>query len=221
MKGGQRNSVINLENPESSILRQAINYNGLEMPPTGKLPEDQIAALTKWVKLDLTWSNNQIDFGMKERDHQKGPPAVDSTTKKFWSFQKPLLPKVPLVKPNKWVKTPINAFILDKLKTGGLEPSPPADKFKLLRRAHYNLVDLPPDPADVDAFLRDSSPNVFEKIIDKLLASPQYGERWGRHWLDLIRYAESNSYERDGPKLFVWRYRDYVIRSFNSDKPKN
>ena len=115
----------------------------------------------------------------------------------------------------------MDAFILSKLEAKHLAPAAPASKIALLRRAAYDLTGLPPTPAQVSAFLADTSPKAYEKVVDRLLASPQYGERWGRHWLDLVRYAESNSFERDNPKPFVWRYRDYVIKSFNDDKPYN
>src|SRR5690606_32810754 len=118
-----------------------------------------------------------------------------------------------------WVRTPIDAFVLDKLRQQGLEPAPRAEKTVLLRRAYYDLIGLPPSPEEVDAFLADDSPDAFERVIDGLLASPHYGERWGRHWLDLVRFAETNSFERDGPKPNAWKYRDYVIRAFNDDKP--
>ena len=137
----------------------------------------------------------------------------------FWSFQPVERPIIPSIKRADWGSSPIDAFVLAKLEAAGLAPSPPAGKTALLRRAHYDLIGLPPPPEQVDAFLADSSPDAFEKVIDQLLESPQYGERWARHWLDLVRYAETNSYERDGAKPNVWRFRDYVIQSLNQDKP--
>jgi Protein of unknown function (DUF1549)/Protein of unknown function (DUF1553) len=148
-----------------------------------------------------------------------GPPPVDAKAKQFWSFRPVRRPKVPSVKGRAWVRNPIDAFILAKLEKAGLKPAPPASKTALLRRAYYDLIGLPPSPEAVRAFLADRSPSAYEKVVDRLLASPQYGERWARHWLDLVRYAETNSFERDDPKPFAWRYRDYVIRSLNDDKP--
>src|SRR5207249_2022818 len=110
-------------------------------------------------------------------------------------------------------------FILAGLEAKGLQPNPTAAKHELIRRASYDLTGLPPTPAEVEAFLADSSPHAYEAMVERLLASPRYGEAWGRHWLDLVRFAETNSYERDNPKPHVWRYRDYVIRAFNDDKP--
>jgi hypothetical protein len=146
-------------------------------------------------------------------------PPVNDENRKFWSFQQVQRPAVPTVKHTGWVKNPIDAFVLAKLEEKNLLPAPPANKAALLRRAYYDLTGLPPSPAEVDAFINDSSPGAYGAVIDRMLASPHYGEKWGRHWLDLVRYAETNSYERDNPKPNAWRYRDYVIRAFNSDKP--
>ncbi|MEX0676089.1 MAG: DUF1549 and DUF1553 domain-containing protein [Pirellulales bacterium] len=142
-----------------------------------------------------------------------------AATKKFWSFQPVQRPERPAAANTLWARNPIDSFVLAKLDEAGLSPAAPAEKTALLRRAYYDLIGLPPSPEEAAAFLADDSPGAFERVVDGLLDSPHYGERWGRHWLDLVRYAETNSYERDGPKPFVWRYRDYVIRSFNEDKP--
>jgi hypothetical protein len=126
---------------------------------------------------------------------------------------------VPQVSDPSWVKTPVDAFVLARLRAEGLAPAPPADRRTLLRRVYFDLIGLPPTPEEVEAFLQDESPGAYERVVDELLARPQYGERWARHWLDVVRYAESNGYERDGAKPSAWRYRDYVINSFNRDKP--
>ena len=118
-----------------------------------------------------------------------------------------------------WVRNPIDAFILAGLESEGLEPAGPADRVALIRRVTYDLTGLPPTPEEVDAFVADPAPDAYERLVDRLLASPHYGETWGRHWLDLVRYAETNGYERDSAKPFAWRYRDYVIDAFNRDKP--
>ncbi len=136
-----------------------------------------------------------------------------------WSFRPVHAPPVPAVKDADWVRTPIDAFILAKLEAEGLRPAPPADKSTLLRRVYFDLIGLPPTPEEQKAFLEDASPQAFEKVVDGLLARPEYGERWARHWLDVVRYADSNGYERDGAKPSVWRYRDYVIGALNKDKP--
>lgn len=141
--------------------------------------------------------------------------------RQHWAFQ-PVSPvAAPPVKETAWVRNPIDAFILAKLEAKGWKPSPPAEPRALLRRMFLDLAGLPPTLAEQDAFLRQTSPEAFNRLVDELLARPAYGERWGRHWLDLVRYGETNGYERDAPKPHVWRYRDYVIQSFNADKPFN
>ncbi|MHC5005280.1 MAG: DUF1549 domain-containing protein, partial [Planctomycetota bacterium] len=137
----------------------------------------------------------------------------------WWSYRPLGRPEVPPVRDGAWVRTPIDAFILAGLEEAGLAPAPPADRIALIRRATYDLTGLPPTPEEVDAFLSDEAPGAWERLVDRLLASPHYGEKWGRHWLDLVRFGETDSYERDRLKPAAWKYRDYVIDSFNADKP--
>ncbi len=136
-----------------------------------------------------------------------------------WAYQKVTKPKPPAVRNRAWVRTPVDAFVLAKLEDKGISPSPAADKITLLRRATFDLTGLPPTPEEVSAFLSDKSPRAFEKVVDRLLGSPHYGEKWARHWLDLARYAESEGFKADETRPNAWRYRDYVIKSFNEDKP--
>jgi hypothetical protein len=145
--------------------------------------------------------------------------GVSDSARRFWSFRPITRPEVPAVTADAWVKSPVDAFLLSKMEAAELMPAPPTGRTALLRRVYYDLIGLPPTPDDVRAFLADQSPDALERVVDRLLASPQYGERWARHWLDLVRYAETNGYEFDRVKPEVWRYRDYVIRSFNDDKP--
>ena len=140
--------------------------------------------------------------------------------RRHWAFQKRARPDVPRIA-SPWIRTPIDAFVLAQLQKEGLRPAPRANRATLIRRASFNLTGLPPTPAEIDAFVRDTSPRAWEKVVDRLLASPQYGERWGQHWLDVVRFAESDGYEYDTHRRDAWRYRDYVIRSFNADKPYN
>jgi mono/diheme cytochrome c family protein len=219
LKGGDLGSVLNLERPHESILLRAIGFGDdkLQMPPKGKLPPEAIATLTKWVEMGLPFSPGSLATAKAGDAHEK-PRTIDEA-KSFWSFQPLKRPDVPQVKRGDWVRNPIDAFILQKLEAKGFGPAPSATKIQLLRRAYYDLTGLPPTPADVQAYLADASSDAYEKVIDRLLASPHYGEKWGRHWLDLVRFAETNSYERDNPKPNAWRYRDYVIKSFNDDKP--
>lgn len=219
LKGGDTGPAVSLKEPAKSLLLEAINYKSYEMPPTGKLPAKEIAVLTKWVKLGVPWSPKIKAPVAKKEPHEKHPPRVNAKNKQFWAFQPVKRPQSPEVRNRKWITNAIDRFILARLEKSGLTPAAPASKTQLLRRAYYDLTGLPPLPEEVRTFVNDKSPDAFEKVVDRLLKSPHYGEKWGRHWLDLVRYAESNSYERDNPKPHVWRYRDYVIRSFNADKP--
>jgi Protein of unknown function (DUF1549)/Protein of unknown function (DUF1553)/Planctomycete cytochrome C len=222
LKGGELGAVVSLDQPDKSLLLAAIGYEGeLKMPPKGKLPADEAEILTRWVKSRVPWTPG-LDLTppgiVRAEPVRSGPPTVEEA-KSFWSFKAIQKPEVPQVHHPEWVRNPIDAFVLAKLESKGMSPAPSAGKVALLRRAYYDLTGLPPSPAEVDAFVADTSADAYENVIDKLLASPHYGEKWGRYWLDLVRYGESNSYERDNPKPNVWRFRDYVIRSFNDDKP--
>jgi hypothetical protein len=215
LKGGDSGPAVSLEKPDESLLLRAVGYSDddLKMPPRGKLPQAQIDVLTRWVKMGVPWPAEAV------KARPAGPPPVNAETMNFWAFRPVKRPEVPAVKNAAWAANPIDRFILAKLEANGLEPAGPAGKTALLRRVTYDLTGLPPTPEEVEAFLADDAPGAYEKVVDRLLASPHYGEHWTRHWLDLVRYAESNSFERDGAKPFVWRYRDYVIRSLNDDKP--
>jgi hypothetical protein len=159
------------------------------------------------------------------RDAAADPPGYDSLIqpqqRKHWAFQPVRRPPIPAVKDTAWPQNPIDAFILAGLEAKGWEPSRPAESAALLRRLYFDVVGMPPTPAELAAFLRDSSPTAWERVVTELLARPGYGECWSRHWLDLVRYADTNGYERDDIKPLVWQYRDYVIRSLNQDKPFN
>ena len=153
-----------------------------------------------------------------ERSYKE--PDLPPTAKEHWAFRSPQRPAVPTIaNPQSQIKNPIDSFILARLEKEGLKPSPEADKLTLLRRVTFDLHGLPPTPDEIDAFLKDTAPDAYEKVVDRLLASPHFGERWAQHWLDVVRFAESNGYEMDGERPHAWRYRDYVVRSFNADKP--
>ncbi len=217
-KGGVSGSALRADKPEDSLLVKAVNYQGREMPPSGKLPPAKIAVLTKWVAMGAP-----MPLGSVAAPGAAKPSGIPVTpeTKNFWSFKLPKRSPLPTVKNKAWSANPIDRFILAGLEKNALLPAPRASKIALLRRATYDLTGLPPTPKEVADFLADTSPKAYEKVVDRLLASPHYGERWARHWLDLVRYAESNSFERDNPKPFAWRYRDYVIGALNNDKPYN
>lgn len=213
LNGGDSGPAIDLADPSTSLLLSAVNYDDFEMPPTGKLPAEEIDLLTKWVETGAPMRRIQV-----AATHD-GSPEIDEHTRAHWSFRPIERPPVPEVHRQNWVANPIDAFVLARLEAAGLSPSPPAAPRELIRRVHYDLLGLPPEPADVELFAADPSEAAYAALIDRLLDSPQYGEHWARYWLDVVRYGESNSYERDNPKPFVWRYRDYVIDAFNSDKP--
>jgi hypothetical protein len=216
LEGGITGPAVDLKTPADSLLLKAVHYkdDDYKMPPKGKLADKDIATLEKWVRDGLPVSADRVGS-----DVAKKAGVVTEEAKKYWAYQPVKRPAVPLVKDRAWGKTPIDAFVLAKLEAKGLKPVKPADRAALARRAYYDLLGLPPAPEEIDAFVNDKAPDAWEKLIDKLLASQHYGEKWGRHWLDVVRYAETNGYERDGPKPFAWRYRDYVIKSFNADKP--
>ncbi|MCA9128716.1 MAG: PSD1 domain-containing protein, partial [Planctomycetales bacterium] len=216
LEGGESGPAVDLTDVSSSILIEAINYSGFEMPPTGQMSDKDIQLLTKWVEGGMAWSTQRAEI---EFEHEAGPPQVNDQNKLFWSFRPVSKPPVPEVSRAEWLNNEIDAFVLHKLEERQLQPSSPAEPRELIRRAHYDLLGLPPEKELVERFAANPSLEAYEQIIDELLDSPHYGEKWGRHWLDLVRYAETNSYERDGAKPFVWRYRDYVIQSFNEDKP--
>jgi len=218
LTGGESGPAVDPDAPEDSLFLDAINYGSYEMPPDGKLPDNEIVALTAWVKAGASIPEDS-ELERPELDHTNPATLVTEETKNYWAFRPVANPDVPQVKNATWAVNPIDNFILNNLKSATLSPSSPATKQQLIRRAYYDLTGLPPTFDDITAFVNDKSDRAFEKVVDQLLESPQYGERWGRHWLDLVRFAESNSYERDGTKPFIWRYRDYVIKSFNEDKP--
>ena len=217
LEGGGRGPAIVPGHPEKSLLIKAIGHTDkdLKMPEDKKLPREHIDALTQWIKMGAPWPGAAQTAGSPK----KGEFVISDKDRAHWSLQPIKRPAIPSVKNDGWVKNPIDAFILAGLEAKGLTPSPPAARQELLRRVTYDLTGLPPTPAEVEAFLADTSPDAYTKLVDRLLDSPRYGEKWARHWLDLVRYAETNSFERDNPKPNVWRYRDYVIRAFNNDKP--
>ncbi len=215
--GGDQGPAVVPGQPEKSLLIKAVNYQELEMPPKKKLSAAQIADLTRWVQMGAPWPG--ADTGQPAPKPRTKEYQVTAEDRAHWSFQPVQRPPVPAVKDRAWVANPVDAFILAKLEAKGLSPNPPAGRRELIRRVYYDLTGLPPTPEEVEAFVADPAPRAYEALVDRLLESPGYGEKWGRHWLDLVRFAETNSYERDNPKPHAWRYRDYVIRSFNDDKP--
>ncbi len=218
-KGGDSGAILNKTNPDESRLLQVISYHSnIKMPPTGKLKDQQIADITEWVKAGAPMPGGSAVIssapapGAKKKEFTK-------RQKEWWSFQAIQNPKVPEVQNKAWVKDPIDAFVLSKLESKGLTPAKPADKIALIRRATFDLTGLPPTEKEILDFVDDRSPGAFAKVVDRLLASPRYGERWGRHWLDVARYADSTGADEDHRYPYAYRYRDYVIQAFNKDLP--
>jgi hypothetical protein len=216
LTGGDQGPAFDLKSPAESLLLKAINYDELEMPPSGKLPQAEIDILTKWIKQGAPWMPGGP--AEAEKSHATGI-VIDDEARNYWAYRPVHAPEIPTVKNQAWVRNPIDAFLLTKLETAGLAPAQPADPVALIRRAYYDLTGLPPTPEAVEQFVADPSDAAYDGLVNRLLESPQYGEKWGRHWLDLVRFAETHGYERDSPKPFAWRYRDYVINAFNNDKP--
>lgn len=209
-QGGLRLDIPTTPEKAQEVLRRAKGEGGKPKMPLGnELPKEKIAVLEQWIQNGAVWS----------RGKALATPTLMEKGKKHWAFQPRKRPTVPQFQTTQPIQNPIDAFVLQRLLPKGLKPSPTASRQEIIRRVTYDLVGLPPTPEEVVAFLNDHSPNAYDKLVDRLLASPHYGEKWGRHWLDLIRYAETNSYERDNPKPNVYKYRDYVIRAFNDDKP--
>ncbi|HKX33590.1 MAG TPA: PSD1 and planctomycete cytochrome C domain-containing protein [Blastocatellia bacterium] len=204
--------------PEQSLLIRAIRYTDpkLQMPFAGKLPDSTIKEFEAWVKMGAP-----APKGGAQPVAANWQPYNWDEARRFWSFQPIRDRRPPPVKKRSWVKTPIDQFILARLEEQGLKPLGDADRRTWLRRATFDLTGLPPTPDEIDAFLNDRSPGAFEKVVDRLLASPAYGEKWGRHWLDLVRYADTAGDNSDYPVPAAFRYRNYVIASFNLDKPYN
>jgi hypothetical protein len=219
LKGGARGPAVVPGDAEKSLLYRLIAHKEEPAMPMGmgKLGEAEVAVIAQWIdglspKAAMaaeTIPTRQPGYSITEKDRQ------------FWSFIKPVRPALPKVKDRRWARNEIDAFVLSKLEQNGLRPNRAASPRELLRRVYFDLTGLPPSPEETAEFLKNPSEAAYAKVVDRLLASSHYGERWGRHWLDLARYADSGGYEFDYDRPHAWRYRDYVIRSFNEDKPYN
>ncbi len=207
LEGGASGPALVRGKPEESRLIRAVRHEDeqLRMPPKKKLTDRQVADLTEWVRIGAPYPATKTI-------------AADDG-RRFWAFQPPAAAPVPAVKDRGWPRSALDHFVLAALEAKGLKPAPPADKRTLLRRATFDLTGLPPTPEEVDAFLRDDRPDAFAHVVERLLSSPAYGERWGRHWLDVARYADSNGLDENIGHGNAWRYRDWVIAAFNADKP--
>ncbi len=224
LHGGNTGPAIVPGKPDDSLLIQAVRYKDedLQMPPKGeKLSDAQIADLTEWVRRGAPDPRTLVAKGSSS--------TYGGVGKSHWAFQPLKKPAIPAVSNNDWVRTPVDAFILAKLDANGMTPNAPADKSTLIRRVTFDLIGLPPTEKEIEDFLTDTSPDAYARVVDRLLASPHYGERWARYWLDVARYSDTKGEpakkqtDRDqDPRFpFAWTYRDYVIDAFNSDKPYN
>ncbi len=214
-RGGSRGTAIIPGDAGHSLIVKAVSYRDpeLKMPPAGRLSDAERSDIAEWVRMGAP------DPRTAEAAIPAPAPIDFGAARKFWSFQPIGNFSPPSVKQRSWVRSPIDAFLLAKLETKGLEPAPPADKATLLRRVTFALTGLPPAPEEIRGFLSDASPRAYETAVERLLASERYGERWARHWLDVVRFAETSGHEFDFEKQEAWRYRDYVIRAFNQDLP--
>ncbi len=212
--------------PEKSVLLRALSYeNQIKMPPQGKLPAETIAAIRQWLAAGAPTPAATPSAGNSLSGTGVRPVAlrgvITDADKNFWAFKPLSTVTPPTVKRKAWAVNPIDQFILANLEKNDLKPAPQAGKTTLLRRATFDLTGLPPTEKELEEFLADKSPQAFEKVVDRLLASPRYGEHWGRHWLDVMRYADSTGSDEDHRYPHAWRYRDYVIQAFNDDMPYN
>ena len=213
-KGGETGPAVVPGKPDQSLLVKTMRYaaDAPEMPPKGKLPDAVIADFEAWVKMGAP--DPRAGAAAVAR---KGMSLEDG--RKFWAFVPPANPAAPEVKDAAWPRTDADRFVLAALEAKGLRPAADADRRSLARRVSFDLTGLPPAPEDVEAFAADPAPDAYEKLVDRLLASPHFGERWGRHWLDVARYADSNGRDRNVLWFHAWRYRNYVFDSFNRDLP--
>ncbi len=218
LAGGERGPGLVPHKPQDSLIMKAVLFEDpdMEMPPDGKLKAEDIEIFRQWIAMGAPWPEAEVAAAQPARR----PGQITDEDRKWWSFQPVKAVKPPVVKSaDGSVRGPIDAFVLTTLKQHGLQPSPPASREELIRRVSFDLTGLPPSPEKVAAFVKDQRPDAYERLVDELLASPRYGERWAQHWLDLVRYAESDGYRLDSYRPNAWPYRDYIIKSLNEDKP--
>lgn len=214
LRGGESGLAIVDGNSDASLLVKSIRHQTESHMPfkEKKLSDEAIATIANWVRAGAPYSRTLKAMVAKG----SGEFTLSETDRAHWAFQPLKRPTPPKIS---GVENPIDGFVLERLRAAGLGFSPKASRTQLIRRVTFDLIGLPPTPQEVEAFVNDHAPNAYERLIDRLLASPQYGERWGRHWLDLARFAESDGFEHDAVRPHSWRYRDYVVNAFNEDKP--
>ena len=217
LRGGESGPAIVPGKPDDSLLIEAVRHESLEMPPTGKLPSKTIDELSRWVAMGAPWPASSA---LRHRPDAHGFTQED---RDYWAFQPIAPPTPPVLAGDTWSSNPIDRFVLRRLRQAGLDPAPPASPAALVRRLYFDVIGLPPTPAELaywtDRLQQDAADRAEVELVDALLSSPHFGERWARRWLDVVRYADSDGYAADGYRPLIWRYRDYVVRSFNDDKP--
>ncbi|MBL8820488.1 MAG: DUF1553 domain-containing protein [Planctomyces sp.] len=216
LNGGDSGASLVSGKPEESLIISAMKYDGLEMPPAGKLPDNVVADFETWIRMGAP------DPRTDHPEARTPAPATNRADESFWAFQLPQKHTPPAVRQDNWVRNDIDRFILARLESAGLHPAPTADRQTLIRRMYFDMTGLPPEPSVVDRFVQDGTPDAVERMVDELLASPHYGERWARYWLDLARYAEDQAHTfkaRMYPQ--AWLYRDWVVQALNEDMPYN
>ena len=227
-RGGDTGPTIDAELPASSLLIEALKYEGLEMPPTGQLSERTIAKFERWIADGAVWPEHVVEL-------REESGAIDDEDLLWWAFQPVVKHQPPRVQATSWPKNEIDSFVLARLEAENMVPAPAADSRVLVRRLYYDLLGIPPTPDEINRFVsgvaaehsdRQITANEtyapqssWERLIDRLLDDPRYGEHWARHWLDLVRYSESDGWNQDAYRPEIWRYRDYVVNAFNTDKP--
>ena len=216
LTGGDSGPAIVPDKPEESLLMEAVRYESFEMPPRSRMPDQEVAILDQWIADGAHWPE---DLDVAAVEVTAFP--LEARRQSHWAWQPISNPPPPKVRDKAWSQNPVDAFILAKLQKAGLTPAPEADRYTLVRRMYFDIIGLPPSVAQIEAFVSDPDDNdaAMAKVIDELLQSEHFGERWGRHWLDLVRYADTLGHEFDYPLHNAWQYRDFVIRALNADVP--
>ncbi len=219
LKGGENGVPLDASTPAKSLLLDMMSYRDgdHEMPPAGKRPDSELAVFQKWLALGAPY-DPALESAPKIAVAPKAPAPTENAAN-WWAYQPVRELAAPTVARADWARNPVDAFLLQSMRQAGLQPNPRASKAQLVRRAYYDLIGLPPTPEEVKRFEQDSSLEAWPRLIESLLAKPQYGEKWARHWMDIVRYAETEGFERDSEKPHIWRYRDYLIEAFNADLP--
>lgn len=214
--GGDSGPAIVPGKPQDSLVISAVKYQSYEMPPSGKLSTKEINLLNDWIAAGAAWPKENVTT----TPDMPGITDWEAARTNHWAYKQVLRPNLPEISDQRWANNPVDYFILAQLDEHRLDPAPTADRRTLIRRLYYDILGIPPTPEQVNNFVRQDDPNAYEQLVDELLSSPKYGEKWGRHWLDVARYNEGfGGFTDNGPNAFAWRYRDWVVRKFNADLP--